>query len=300
MSQPWRRHLSQHIKRRATHGKTLSLVVCPLLLCVAILQMGAVVRGDTEADLGVVTAARKTSTLDIAVDCAESVAWLAVDPTVARHYVPEEFDLHIEPNGAALLLVVAQDCSNVIIDGSTIDPMQMAHMWIRIQGPFVLDPVPGADVTKPTLHFYAHRDFTTSRQFERAISKSGLPGELVDSITLSPFGGPVREITITENATTGRRFSWVSQQSAVPPIAVGVRHHVRHYSKWKPGRTNKNLGKLVELFTVGVTQGQANDCPVEASSRTDSALAPFGSTLHGIGIDFHMHFEGHIVTTKAD
>ena len=275
-------------------------IIWPVLLFVTMSHLGTVACGGTEADLAAETSASSTSTVDIAVDCAESVAWLAVDPTVARYYVPEEFDLHIEPNGSAVLLVVAQDCSNVTIDGRSIDPMQMAHMWIRIQGPFEIDPVPGADVTKPTLHFYAHRDFTTSRQFERAISKSGLPGELVDSITLSPFGGPVREITITENATTGRRFSWVSQQSAVPPIAVGVRHHVRHYSKWKPGRTNKNLGKLVELFTVGVTQGQANDCPVEASSRTDSALAPFGSTLHGIGIDFHMHFEGHIVTTKAD
>ena len=275
-------------------------IIWPVLLFVTMSHLGTVACGGTEADLAAETSASSTSTVNIAVDCAESVAWLAVDPAVARHHVPEEFDLHIEPSGVALLLVVAQDCSNVTIDGKSIDSMQMAHMWIRIQGPFELDPVSGADVTKPTYHFYAYRDFTTSEEFEDAISRSGLPGVLVDSITLSPFGGPVRKITIIENAKKSNGFSWISQQSPGPSTAVGVRHHVRHYSGWKPGHKNQNRGKFTEMFAVGLTQGQASGCSVEASSQTDSALTPFGSTLHGKGIDFTMHFEGHIVTTKQE
>jgi hypothetical protein len=151
-------------------------------------------------------------------------AFFAVEPDIARQWVPPPFELVIDKDkttgketatGALVLMSSPDYClystpnSRPLEEGENYAPDSVVHFWFLINGPAEILPVPGAQGTAPTAYYYDVVDLVTNPAVKQLYRRAGRPASLVRDITLDDQGQTqTAEITflnggkITINANT--------------------------------------------------------------------------------------------------
>ena len=123
----------------------------------------------------------------------EIVAFFPVDLDVARHWVPRTFNLAVDAQGKATGALVFMNCPDYFFlqtpnapplqAGENLAPVGVAHMWLVLQGPTQVLPVPGAIATAPTLYAYDVASLLTSQQAVDVFQRAGRNAVLISGLT---------------------------------------------------------------------------------------------------------------------
>ena len=153
----------------------------------------------------------------------EIAAFFPVDLALARQWVPPAFNLAVDAQAKATGALIFMDGPNYFLlttpnsppleGGENLAPVGVVHFWLILQGPAEVLPVPGAQVTSPTLYAYDVATLLTSPQAVRVFRRAGRNAVLISGITLVDEGQKqTAEITflngskITLNAYTPTQF----------------------------------------------------------------------------------------------
>lgn len=143
--------------------------------------------------------------VDVEMVCNTFVGAFQVDPVAARAVLPEEYELALEPNLSALAFLTTSECDGAG-NGEPLGSFGLADVWLAIDGPFVIDEVPGAWFTAATNNVYVLKAQTTSKWVKTHSAAIYFPKELVRSIDVGGPIAPLREGSVVE--MTGRGYSW--------------------------------------------------------------------------------------------
>jgi hypothetical protein len=153
----------------------------------------------------------------------EIFAFFPVDLALARQWVPPAFNLAVDAQGKATGALVFFNCPNYFLlttpnsppleGGENLAPVGIVHMWFILQGPPQVLPVPGAQVTAPTLYAYDVATLLTSPLAVNVFHRAGRNAVLISGLTFVDEGQKqTGEITfpngskITLNASTLIQF----------------------------------------------------------------------------------------------
>ena len=128
----------------------------------------------------------------------QTAVFFAVDPSIARQWVPPAFELTIDTSGMATgaitVLNSPEHCfystpnSPPLRQGENNPPDSVVHFWFLINGPVEVLPVPGAMATAPTAYYYDVLDLVTNPAVKQLYRRAGRPASLVRDITLNDQG----------------------------------------------------------------------------------------------------------------
>lgn len=225
----------------------------------------------------------KLSILDL--QCKETVCFIPVDSLIAKQLIPTNLKLYTEENGAQIL-VIAQDCESAILNGTELAPLQMTHVWIRIDGPKIVTPLDGVNVTLDTYYWWDYAGKTTNEELSRAITLTAKNLDLTESIEFNLMDkGKVIETTNIGDMTG---YEWFT--TPIPNNdTVGINHIV--YGRMGDKALTLNDSGIVRFLSRG---GQTKFVIQEYS-----ILSVFGSELVGISFDFNMNFRAALGTSIA-
>ena len=169
------------------------------------------------------------------VRCKEMFAQFQFDPTTPRRAVPPGYEIHIHPNGSALLLLMVQDCDYCILDRVVrVSPMRMSHIWIELEGPEEVGAVlPGTTASLPTCYYYALPHQIDNSLARALLSLVGLDVQKVGQISLGGTPGEDRHGVVLEQGFGHAKYSW--QESSIispsPRVVTGRRRFYREYGR---------------------------------------------------------------------
>jgi len=223
----------------------------------------------------------KVNVLD--VECIETACFIPVDSSTARGIVPNEYVLYIE-DGSAQIIFIVQNCSSAIWDEKDISPLKKAHIWIRLDGPDTITPVPGVEKTLPTYFWWDYKGKTTNISLDKYTESTAWNVDLVDSIefSLTDYGKVVENI----NGRCHVILEWFTDPagSATP---LGINHKVS--GRNENGKLNANISGIIRPISSG---GKSR-----LKISADSPLSIFGTELYGVSFDFEMIFQAVFNTT---
>lgn len=151
--------------------------------------------------------------------CDEVVLALRVDPVHIRSVVEPEFSMALD-DGEARVVIMAQDCSQYWLDGEKLEPTQLVHVVVAIEGPEDVRPVVGTQRTMPTMNWFAlFTGSTNARDREkRAASR----------VSTGPIEGISLERTEVGSVTVGedQRYSWRLPAPEGPIRVLGFNHEI--------------------------------------------------------------------------
>lgn len=247
------------------------------MLAAAVLAIGCGARGSDDPVVNIAD-----------LECDETVHWISVEPAIAEGLVPADLALYVDEAGAQVLFIV-QDCGGALWNGDQRAPLRMAHVWIRLEGPPAVAPVPGADRTLPTYYWWEHAGMTTHLGFSREAAGTGKRLDPVDAIefTLASHGKLVERGPRNGAAPVG--CTWTTTPAPPLEARLGINHLVH-------GRTGE---LILTIRDAGVIRpisylGRSTILPTPGS-----VLAVFGPELHGEVVDFTMRFRAVLETTVA-
>ena len=235
--------------------------------------------------------------------CRESAQFLAVDPAIARGYVPRGYTVFVSdqdaadvsralPDGSAVLVTIYQECSAASWDGMQLAPLKMVHHWVRLVGPQEILPVPGTSRTLPTYYWYMLDDPTTSIALRRRLREAGVTSSKIESIELGYDINGVRTGKVVERSTPGASdyisYSFVENNRPSEQLPVGVNHRLYHETCDDSGQCT-----LMEALDSGFIIPFGAGSPVTVTAHPDSSVARLWGTaeLRGIATQFeHMEF----------
>ena len=111
----------------------------------------------------------------------------------------------LQPDGNALVYLQTSNC-NGVGNGEALGAFDLADVWLAIQGPYEVNPIPGAYATIPTLNVYVLKAQTTSNWVKTHCAAIYFPKELIRSLDV---GGPIAPFrTGSVEEMTGRGYSW--------------------------------------------------------------------------------------------
>ena len=236
--------------------------------------------------------------------CRESAQFLAVDPAKARRYVPPGHAVFVSdqdaadvgralPDGSAILIIIYQECSTALWDGTQLAPLEMVHHWVRIDGPLETLPVAGTSRTVPTYYWYMLNDPTTSIDLRRKLREAGITSSTIESIELGFDTDGVRKGEVVEKNIPGTRdnisYSFVEKNRPSEQLPVGVNHRLFHETCDDNGRCT-----LMKALDSGFIIPFGSGSPVTVTAHPDSSVARLWGTteLSGIATQFeHMEFK---------
>lgn len=149
--------------------------------------------------------ARPIDVVDVQMACNTMVGVFEVDPVAARAALPDQYELALQPNGAALVYLQASECDGAG-NGEPLGGFDLADVWLAIAGDFVIDDVPGAWFTAPTINVYVLKAQTTSQWIKTHTAAIYFPKEIIRSLDVGGPILPLREGNVVE--MTGRRYTW--------------------------------------------------------------------------------------------
>lgn len=149
---------------------------------------------------------RPNDVVDVQMVCNTMVGAFEVDPVAARAALPVQYELALQPSGAALVYLQASECDGTG-NGEPLGTFDLADAWLAIQGEVVTDDVPGAWFTSPTNYVYVLKAQTTSSWVKTHTAAIHFPKELVRSLDVGGPIAPLREGSVVE--MTGKGYSWV-------------------------------------------------------------------------------------------
>lgn len=154
--------------------------------------------------LDVAVTGEESPSAHILMTCNTMVGAYEVDPGAARSALPPEYELALQPSGRALVYLQTSKCTGTG-NGEDISPFDLADAWLLIEGPFEVDPVPGAWAgTLPTLNVYVLKAQTTSEWVKEHAASVHFRKELVKALDMSDT--PPRAGRVVEQ--TGAGWQW--------------------------------------------------------------------------------------------
>lgn len=182
--------------------------------------------------------------------CDEDVLMVSVEPQRLDGLVAPGFELELA-EGKARILIAVQDCQTYWFEGEEIGPTHEVHEWVAVQGPEDVRPVPGAEVTLPTMHWYAVYTGSSNERSRDHWNGSGTETRPLDSVTLtsseSAIGGSV---VIDEE----RSYDWVAEPGNPFARLVAVNHDV--YTRNAAGEDVFNRIQCLTNVTAWASQGE--------------------------------------------
>jgi hypothetical protein len=148
---------------------------------------------------------RPNDVVDVQMQCNTMVGVFEVDPVAARAALPAQYELALQPNGNALVYLQASNCDGSG-NGDPLGAFDLADVWLVIQGPSEVDPVPDADATLPTINVYVLKAQTTSKWVKTRCAAIQFPKELIEYLDVGGPIAPFRSGFVEE--MTGRGYSW--------------------------------------------------------------------------------------------
>ena len=181
-------------------------------------------------------------------------------------------------------MFIAQNCSMAIWDGKDITPLKKAHIWIRLDGPDTITPIPGVERTLPTFFWWDYKGKTTNISLDKYTESTAWNVDLVDSIefSLAAYGKVIEDI----NGRSHVILEWFTNPSS-SATPLGVNHIV---SGWNEnGKLNANISGIIRPVSLG---GKSR-----LKIIADSPLSIFGTELYGESYDFEMIIQAVFNTT---
>ncbi len=154
--------------------------------------------------------------------CDEDAILLHIDPDPLARLLPEGHSLALV-KGKARVLIAAQDCPAYWIDGEDIGSTLEVHHWVAVNGLSDVRKVAGAELTLPTMTWFAlFTGSSNSISREKWIS-SGTMSYGINSLSLvapRPEGGG--RVSISEEL----EYSWQIHRGQPIATSVGLNHDV--------------------------------------------------------------------------
>ena len=214
------------------------------------------------------------SAMDI-YGCKEMFSQYYVDPDVARQTVPSKWEVKIDGNGKALLLVMVQECDKMVLDNVIdVGPVGMCHVWIEVEGPpEVVTPLPGITRSLPTRYWFISPHQLDNRLARVLFGLVGVDAQLVSKVSVGGDPGGTRFGGVIESDSPEAKYNWTetSQLYAAPDIVTGSQRFYRQYG----ARESEAYAKCESHFL--------GDAQVSLSATTDSVVGKlgFGTSLTG-------------------
>ena len=143
--------------------------------------------------------------VDVQMECNTMVGVFEVDPVGARKVLPAQYELALQPSGAALVYLQASNCDGVG-NGEPVGTFDLADVWLAIEGPYEVIDIPGAYVTIPNINVYVLKAQTTSKWVKTHCAAIHFPKELIRALDVGGAVSPLRDGYVVE--MTGRAYSW--------------------------------------------------------------------------------------------
>jgi len=228
--------------------------------------------------LAIVTLIARSPSIPSVMDiyaCEETFSQYHVDPDVARQNVPSKWQVKIDGDGKALLLVMVQECDKMVLDNLIdVGPVGMSHIWIEVEGPpEVVAPLPETMRSLPTWYWYILPHQLDNRLARVLFGLVGVDAQLVSKVSLGGDPGGTRSGEVIETDSPEAKYSWTesSQLYAAPDIVTGSHRFYRQYGV-------RESAAHATCFTHFL-----GDAQVSLSATTDSMVGKlgFGTSLTG-------------------
>ena len=230
---------------------------------------------------------------------SQLAAFFAVDPDLARQWVPPAFPLALDAQGnatGALALMHYPDyCllrtpnSPPLEDGEIVAPASIVHFWFVLKGPAVNIPVPGADAMAANGYYYDLADLVTSPVEHRVYLRSGRAAILVSDITF------VDQVATQTGEITFLNGSRITVSAIAPPALAAPLKLGGNVWQWHVGGAapmGNDLGVRLDPATghpsnvnqtrgqfLGLVPGKPNTTQVTIHADPDTLFADcFGAT----------------------
>jgi hypothetical protein len=198
-----------------------------------------------------------------------------VDADVAREIVPPKWELKLDEQGRALLLVMVQECDKMVLDYLIdVGPVGMSHVWIELEGPReVVTPLPETTRCLPTRYWFIAPHQLDNRLARMLFGLVGVDAQFVEKVSVGGDPGGARSGEVMETDSTGTKYTWTetSQLYAEPDIVTGSQRFYRVYG----ARESEAYARCESDFL--------GDAEVSLSATTDSVIVKlgFGTSLSG-------------------
>lgn len=154
--------------------------------------------------------------------CNEDAILLHVDPDPFARLTPEDHSLALV-EGKARVLIAAQDCPAYWIDGENIGATLEVHHWVAVKGLSDVRKVVGAELTLPTMTWFALFTGSSNSVSRKKWISSGTMSREINSLSLTaphPEGGG--RVSISKKL----EYSWQISRGQPITTSVGVNHDV--------------------------------------------------------------------------
>lgn len=154
--------------------------------------------------------------------CKEDVLFIDVDPQRLDGLVAPQFELQLE-QGKARILIAAQDCPTYWFEGEEIGPTLEVHEWVAVQGAEDVRPVPGAETTLPTMHWYAVYTGSNNERSRDEWDRSGTLIQPLRTVTVRSSTSAVEGTVVIDG---DRSYEWTAGPGSPFARLVAVNHDV--------------------------------------------------------------------------
>lgn len=227
--------------------------------------------------------------------CSEMFSRYYVDADVAQQNVPSKWKVKINGDGEALLLVMVQQCENMVLDNViNVGSVGMSHIWIELEGPEeVLTPLSGTTRSLPTRYWQILPHQLDNRLAWVLFGLVGVDARYVSNLSLggNPIGTRFGEVIETPNSD--RKYAWAETIQIYPEadIVTGSQRFYREYGV----RASEAYAKCESHFL--------GDSQVSLVTSTSSLVGElgFGTRLEGFSnpvfvkqchVNYRVHFFG--------
>ena len=214
------------------------------------------------------------SVMDI-YGCEEMFSHFYVDADVARQVVPPKWELKLDENGQALMLVMVQQCDKMVLDYLIdVGPVGMSHVWIEVEGPEeVVTPLPETTRSLPTRYWFIAPHQLDNRLARILFGLVGVDAQFVEKVSVGGEPGGARYGEVMETDSPEAKYTWTetSQLYSAPEIVTGSQRFFRVY-----GARESEAYARCESHFLG-------DAEVSLSATADSVVGKlgFGTSLSG-------------------
>lgn len=165
-----------------------------------------------EASSRSILAAPGPTILDM--QCDTVVTFFETSLAAAQAALPEGYTVAVQPSGNAQTVLQVSNCS-AVINGREVPYMGLADLWLTIDGPMIVDPVPGTYFTLPHHYVYVFKAQTTSPTIHSECAKVFDKVDLVKSIDVGGPAAPLRSGSVVE--PNGAGYSWTEIVPCMAP-----------------------------------------------------------------------------------
>lgn len=209
-------------------------------------------------------------------NCTEVFSRYDIDTDLARQVVPSNWRLKVDQNGKALMLVMVQECENMVLDYViNIGSVGMSHIWIEIEGPKeYVDPLPGTTRSLPTRYWYILPHQLDNRLARFLFGVVGVDAKYVREVSIEGDSIDKRSGEVLEASSPESRYYWTEsiQPYSEADIVTGSQRFFREY-----GIRNSEAVAKCESHFLGDSQIQ-----LVASSSSILGKLGFDSNFDGV------------------